>query len=368
MIPYIQELHIHQYRGLHNLHLSGLGQINLFVGGNNSGKTSVLEAIASFCRPMDPWEWINAAQNREIKSSRTSTVESLKWLFPQTNLGQTNGLYEGTIVLVGEGAFPVREVTATLNEFFVEQEQKDEYGISMPIRGADLTLEVKIETSRPMNILSSSQQVVRETFQFREDERFIQRKQSIFPMLPIGTITPPSHRVEHLQIHRLSETTLQELKSSVITMLQLFDPSIEDIEIVSQLGVRPTLYIKQRGARLTPLSVFGDGMRRMLLMATTMPLCQNGVLLIDELETAIHTQALQKTFDWLIRQCIQKNIQLVTTTHSLETLDAVLAVCKRDVDLVVHRLEHTPSQTIATKLDKETLTILREELGQEVRW
>lgn len=39
-----------------------------------------------------------------------------------------------------------------------------------------------------------------------------------------------------------------------------------------------------------------------------------------------------------------------------------------DVDLVVYRLDRTTSQTTATKLDKETFTILREELGQEVRW
>lgn len=43
-----REISIEKYRGLHNITFSGLGQINILVGDNNSGKTSILEAIQLF--------------------------------------------------------------------------------------------------------------------------------------------------------------------------------------------------------------------------------------------------------------------------------------------------------------------------------
>lgn len=366
IMHHISDLQLSQFRGLQNVRLSGLGQINLLIGGNNSGKTSVLEAIAIFCRPLDPWEWIRAARSREIQSSRTPIGEALKWLFPQSEDAFSNGFYQGSIGMSGTGSFPVRDVTATLREFLIERHQRDdEEVIGEPVRGADLTLQARIASQQhalaPPDVLT-------ETFRFQEDERFAQRPQSNRPMLAVNTISPQAHRVEPFQIHRLSETALQELDSSAVSILQMFDPGVEDIEIWSQSGIRPTLYIRHRQFGLAPLSSFGDGMRRILLMATTIPLCQNGVLLIDELETAIHTQVLEKAFDWLIQHCVQHHIQMVATTHSLETLDAVLGVSREPIDLVVYRLEREAHQTTATALDKPLLTMLRQELGQEVRW
>ena len=63
----LEHLMIQQFRGLKNLEMSNLGTINLLVGANNSGKTSVLEAIATYCRPLDPKGWLNTAWSREIK-------------------------------------------------------------------------------------------------------------------------------------------------------------------------------------------------------------------------------------------------------------------------------------------------------------
>jgi AAA15 family ATPase/GTPase len=44
----LESVTIHNFRGLRDLELRDLGQINLLVGINNSGKTSVLEALSGF--------------------------------------------------------------------------------------------------------------------------------------------------------------------------------------------------------------------------------------------------------------------------------------------------------------------------------
>ena len=41
----ISSLHIEGYRGFDKFEMTDLGRVNLLVGTNNSGKTSVLEAI-----------------------------------------------------------------------------------------------------------------------------------------------------------------------------------------------------------------------------------------------------------------------------------------------------------------------------------
>ena len=50
----ISSIQIAGYRGLEHLEMSGLGRVNLLVGTNNSGKTSVLEAIEILASKGDP--------------------------------------------------------------------------------------------------------------------------------------------------------------------------------------------------------------------------------------------------------------------------------------------------------------------------
>ncbi|MBP0014758.1 MAG: AAA family ATPase [Roseofilum sp. SBFL] len=75
---------IHQFRGLQDLELKDLGQINLLVGMNNCGKTSVLEALLLYANPLDIKTWLTLSRLREstlrLPSSR---FESLQWLFPK---------------------------------------------------------------------------------------------------------------------------------------------------------------------------------------------------------------------------------------------------------------------------------------------
>lgn len=108
-------------------------------------------------------------------------------------------------------------------------------------------------------------------------------------------------------------------------------------------------------------------MRRVFTLATAIPLVKNGLLLVDELETAIHTDALEKTFDWLVKSGVRHNVQLFATTHSLEAVDALLKACDESVDLVVYRLQKGKEHTTTTRFNKELLKQLREELGLEVR-
>lgn len=116
------------------------------------------------------------------------------------------------------------------------------------------------------------------------------------------------------------------------------------------------------------MSTFGDGLRRIFTLATALPGARNGLLLVDELETAIHTHGLGQTFNWLVQACAENNVQLVATTHSLEAVDAIIDACSgTNIDLVAYRLENGKGPKTAKRLDKGLLARLREDLGMEVR-
>ncbi len=369
-MKHLDNLTIHRFRGLRDLTLQGLGQINLLVGGNNSGKTSVLEAISTYCRPLDPLEWLNTSWRREIKSSRKPQLDALRWLFPQNSEVSHVHLYEGETYVSSNGAFSVRKLRALYREFegFPEltdkenssesQREIDEIEFDNILRGAEL--ELKVATSFSPEELSVS-------FKIWENQRFINKKNRSNAVLPIDTVTPISHRIEQLQISLLSEAILLGIKPEVIKLLQQMDSEITDLVILSPTGKLPSLYIDHKPVGISPLSAFCDGVRRLLFIALTLAKVRDGVLLIDEIEIAIHTEALGSSFAWIVQWCQRLDVQLFATTHSLEAIDAMLDASDSETDLVLYRLEKKESQTKAIRLERERLHRLREDLGQEVR-
>jgi AAA15 family ATPase/GTPase len=364
-MKHLDNLTIHRFRGLRDLTLQDLGQINILVGGNNSGKTSVLEAISTYCRPLDPLEWLNTSWRREIKYSRKPRLEALKWLFPQNKEEEQLDFYQMETHVSGNGKFLVRESRAIYQEFEgVELSEDDEsqssdyLGFDNTLRGAEIELKA---------IISDSPNELSEFFEIWENERLTNRRIRSDAMLSVDTVTPFSHRIEQSQVGLLSEAIFQRFKPEVIKLLQGIDSGIIDLAILSHRGKRSSLYIDHKQLGILPLSAVGDGVRRLLLIALTLSKVRGGVLLIDEIEKAIHTDSLCSSFTWIVQWCQRLDVQLFATTHSLETVDAMLDASDTETDLVLYRLEKWELQTKVIRLEREILQRLREDLGQEVR-
>lgn len=388
----LESFHIEKFRGLQDVKLEGLGQINLLVGVNNSGKTSVLEAIATYCSPLNLREWINVARQRDQESKlwyRVSPLDALMWLFPHYENLDKNELYQGEICISSEGEFSVKKLSANcevieglkspdkeqMNQVINAEENIDEIleddndelqnGIRLVINVNHQypLFEGNQEPTKILRefILWSNERITYKTN--REDEQIVNQ-----------TITPFSHRTDPYPTRLFTQATIAGFKSEVIKLLQSLDPDIEDLEILtSSSGVTsreiPVLYITHRRLGKTPLSNFGDGIRRLLFIALNLIKVQGGILLIDEIETAIHTDALQNSFLWLVRWCQEMNIQLFATTHSLEAVDSLLSATKSisTNNLVLYRLEKEDNKSFVVRLEQERLQRIRNNLGLEVR-
>jgi AAA15 family ATPase/GTPase len=383
MNPIIQNLQINSFRGLKGLNLSDLGWVNILVGKNNSGKTTILESISIVCNPLDPFQWI-ATSERRLNIGRSPTalrpgLESIKWLFPQESKDlNTPQQYQGEIEIKARGSINI-SVLATISEIYsigIEKpDGSDEEDPSIETEDVN-TLEAEYARSGiELEVLATAPSdgqpklfdyEIEETFQFWEDERFVQRKKSRGKALVNHVTVYPSYSSSDVILAiRLTQITKEGTKNDLLEVVKLFDPEILDLHVLATSQNRSSLYIEHRKLGLAPFYTFGDGIKKMLLIALTLPLAKNGIFLIDEIETSIHFSALSKVFTWLIRACQINKTQLFVTTHSLEAVDAMLESEIEKDEIVAFRLndEGKSPQRFAGEL----LQRLRSDRGLDVR-
>ena len=91
--------------------------------------------------------------------------------------------------------------------------------------------------------------------------------------------------------------TNESYKELCIQILQLFDPGITDLLLLKNENTnRPIECVKHKDMERCPLSSYGDGIKKVLSIASGIAKAVNGVLLIDEVETAIHSRYFEDIF------------------------------------------------------------------------
>jgi hypothetical protein len=310
-------------------------------------------------------------------------VERLRWLFPQAGEIAGEELYRGTMELVTEGQAPIRRLTATYQELRgtpvdanTEEPDGDDEGpdarTSPPSEAGS-----SVRRGARMDILVRPNGEIFEagrSFTLWEGERFVFREPAELD-LPSAFITPYDHWFRALPAQRFSDAKRGGFEAEIVDLLQRLDERIVGIDVLTSSSTAPrlaneaALYLRDRTAGLLPIESFGDGFRRVLLMALAVPRAAGGALFIDEIETAIHVTALSTVFRWMVAACRQHDVQLFLTTHSLEALDAILRAdaAPGEEDIVGYRLERDGAETHARRFGEGLLKRLRFERGLEVR-
>jgi AAA15 family ATPase/GTPase len=152
-------------------------------------------------------------------------------------------------------------------------------------------------------------------------------------------------------------------------LIREIDEDIEDLRIASFRGGRPSIYLNHKKLGPAPLSIFGDALRRAVLLSSTLPALQDGgLLLIDEVETGIHVGVLKKVFSWLTKAARDLRVQVIATTHSLEALDAIATSFPDPVeDFATFHLDQNQDLTRVRRIPGALLLRLRTERGLDVR-
>ena len=374
----IDKINIRGYRSLKDFHMEGCSRFNILVGPNNTGKSSLLEALFLHCAPANASIIFSILTSRggSFRLSPEHIVYHTKWLFS----APLHSDDVPTLTISSQWKNYNRKTTLSLIPGAIEVDHLAPQSISGGTHGTSGVTPIVLppmnlrKKNEPVLILgtikssfeSDNQNLVEDILEVISGEMKIEGPR-IKTDIPASLVHQTSHKEPG--IVDISQATLGNLFEKAMVLLRDIDPDIEDIRILSLGGDVPEVFVKSRKIGSAPFNILGDGLKRISHIAFRLSHSQNGILLIDEFENSIDKNALRLTTDWIFRAAKKNNTQIFLTTHSLECLDTILEtksfVAK---DFSLFRMRREQNDVFCKRIPGDKVKDIRFELGQEIRW
>ena len=354
---HINSLHIQTYRGIQDLHLSDFSLVNIFTGDNNSGKTSVLEILRTLNSPLNLYTWLlNGRRGSVVRN--LSDFEAFSDLF---NVNSERKIISYNVV-DGNNRNHSIFVSSDFNTILLSRNQiKKEMGFARVRKEEDDVMEVEVQCA-DIEISSENKKAKYEINEYTRYGGF--KNESDFAIhAPVIYISPTRHAESVMFLDEILNNP--QLYREMLKVLKDFDSDIVSINAstsTSEAGfntIPGRVYysiLSKNKNRALPLNMYGDGMKKAILLMSAVIAAEGGILLLDEFETAIHTSTMTDVLYWIINTCKKLNVQLFMTTHSLEALKTVLNLSdKVDNEISLYTL-YNKKTTVARRLTaKEAL-------------
>ena len=322
MATHLQEFTIHDYKGIHELKLSSLNSINILTGDNNCGKTSVLELLSTVENPQYTDSWILCTRMQNILSRNRLYYNGFYHMFSIDNNDKIIS-YEyidkdnNSNHIVLKADFETMQISERemykINGFHRTENQKNDN-------------EILDTTCMHLYTYSNNQLINQDSiydFQTLLSKSGNKKKAFIKTMY----VSPVDHAQGTIFLDEIMSDP--ELYEELIHILKEFDDSILSVNAITNTATPFSTEYKiltKKHEKALPLSSYGDGMKKALLLLSAIVSSRNGILLLDEFETAIHTSAMDSIFSWLLRSARKLNVQVFLTSHSKEAINKLLRV------------------------------------------
>lgn len=317
----LYDLTIQNYRSFKDFQIDGLARVNLIVGSNNSGKTSLLEAIYLLVNQNKPQCLIDLLDNRgEIALTKASTLSNNRNLISPTyqikHIFHTHQLsFDQTILLESQKDRPLSlqiELSPINRQGQLFEDIQDE-----ELSGFELSFIYKPDEQIRIPVLDDGS----------VETRFFRVAKSPRPSLFITA--PPCEYLttDNITFKKLAELwdgiNLTPKEDEVVRALQILEPDVERISFTSRQTSKSGIIIKMRGQRdPIPLGSMGDGIRRILTLAMSAVNVENGFLLIDEIDTGLYYEVQADMWRLILETAQRLNVQVFATTHSWDCVSA----------------------------------------------
>jgi AAA15 family ATPase/GTPase len=346
-----QYIKIQNFRCFKELEVNDLKRVNLIGGKNNTGKTSLLEALLLYFYPL-PRAAISLKQNRK-ESHRTTPKSSInEWnsLFYNQNT-ENNIFIRGCFEHLNEQTIKI-SVTQSVQLQLFEEEEEFGNNIRSPIPIVELKIAKKIKEGE--SIKYSSNYSDRHSSNYRDNY-------SSIPFIPSSFISSFNYSIKLAK--QYDKIDYEGKSEEVLKILKTIDPSIEGLRTYS--FAEPTLYIQTKiQPKGLPISLFGDAVYRVTAIILEILDKKHKVLFIDEIENGIHYTSQKSFWEGLFRLSEELDTLIFATTHSLEMIKAFaeagknfpdqgayfelaysprtdnIVAINRDIDLLEYDLEH----------------------------
>ncbi|WNG30803.1 ATP-binding protein [Cystobacter fuscus] len=298
----LPSLHIQGFRAFKDLRLEHLGRVNLIVGKNNVGKSTLLEAIALYASGSSALhELVNLLRARQefqrpFPQDESAPILDFKRAFHSHTKSST-----GTTPLV---SLRITSLPDTKNQIIITIEQiskREAYTLSIQFG------HMAYGTSLP-NIDSLLSQ-------FSPSER-------LFTCHSI-----PARGLASKQLDWLWDSiVLTDQEQDVLRSLQIIAPEIERVSLAEGTRTaaqgRVPLVRRKGSSDPEPLRSMGDGMNRVFELALGLANSKGGLFLVDELENGVHYSAQEQLWRLIFETASQLNVQVFATTHSWDCIES----------------------------------------------
>ena len=353
-----QSIRVRNFRALRDLEIGPLSRINLIGGLNNSGKTSLLEAIFLLSGGVNPQLAVNTNVLRGLDPGIGSPIvgmlpaverELWKEFFSDLDMNRP-------IEITGN--------YATLGRLDLRIVSERPITTNISLEGTSEVLVTNLPEERALTFQYSGPQDVRVESHIRVKGQGIEISQPVTDVPFKATIL--TSRIGNIQEDavRLGVLRKQKRGGLLLKALQVVEPNLQSIEDSSASG-SPMIWGDIGLTELIPLPVMGEGMTRMARLVLAISSAQSGVVLVDEIENGLHHTVLPKVWEAVDAAAKHFNTQVFATTHSGECIRAAHESLGPE-DFRYHRLRVVDSGNRSVTYEFEAITAAARH-GFEVR-
>ena len=350
----LSSLEIQNFKGIKQGKLEDLAQVNILVGRNNSGKSTVLDALILLRSAVVGYDYLDRAGveqilKRRVDLGRENIGYDELWFRMQTGdvigldaIFRTNAALKERWQSKGntnqpEGSFSVAKTPAS--RIGHEWNGRGDRNHARNYINSNLWQEIKAQTSET-----------------------------------VATYLSMIHILEPTLIHRAFdegfwyELAKDRKDKSVVEMLNdIYQSDIESLNF-SLFPPPQRRLVAARSKESVAVDWFGDGFRYAVNILSFGVVLQGTALLVEELETHQHPESLRKLTQTLFALAKQQNLQLFLTTHSMELITYALeAAEEKQIDLKLHHLSLTKEgalRSISMSLPDATMLL---DIGHDPR-
>lgn len=341
----LRTIRIQNFRGFRSFELNNLGRLNLLVGTNNSGKTSVLEAIQLLCsrNNLEPLREVMNSRGEsfwaEHKRERELDIRHLFYghdIEPDSEfsvLGVRENSEEKLLVTVGfrrkrprydslsNGSEQLRILENEGFDDSSEDFKELEFAIGWIHGGENESWERPLSSNGGL----SEDYIRRMTMRIGVPKKIEMKTQFV----------TSSALTSKEMIELFDQIVLTPEENLVQEALQTIEPKIERIASVSsdryrQVAREGFVVRLSGGDQRVPIGSMGDGIWRILGLALATVGAANGVLLVDEIDTGLHFSTMSDMWKLIWETANRLNVQVFATTHSSDCWTSLASIASRE--------------------------------------
>lgn len=394
----LKSLRIRNFRMFDDFQVPSLGRVNLIVGRNNSGKSTVLEAIRILAARGNPRLLVSVLTDHDetalLESDPSGLGEELvanglKYLFPDRRFP-----------LIDDSAIRIGEVDSDLLKiehiFFrtESEEARDEDGElfehrvkRIPVSKADSTGFSADGVAQALRISNGQNPTIARSSFIEFDSMRSRMRHSLWDAGVISEIPCsliPTHFIPQSDLSDLwDRVSLTSFEDKVLGAMRLIEPKLRGMAFIKAPMTTPSPNMRRTEVRIPvvklegsderiPLNSMGDGMLRVLQLVLAILPAQGGFLLIDEFENGLYHGVQEAVWTMVFELAAELDIQVFATTHSNDCIKSFdQAAQKHPEEGVLFKLSRSRDtrdggKIIATTYSEEQLA-LASETGMEVR-